>query len=100
MRMRLIEIPSFAPDHARRGEITFDDITLAMYQRVLDRRPELLASAHAVLEAYFDRMGLPDADSFPYLGTLTGEYDWDTNEAYMDGGFVGLDGGDPAKYRL
>ncbi len=41
---------------------------MAIYQRVQDRRAEFLAAAHAVLEADFDRMGLPDADSFPYLG--------------------------------
>ena len=101
MRMRLIEMPSFAPAHVRCGEVTFyDGVTLAMYQRVQDRRSELLAAAHAVLEAYFGSMGLPDADSFPYLGALTGEYYWDSNEGYADGGFMGLDGGDPAKHRL
>jgi hypothetical protein len=101
VRMRLIATPDFAPDHARMGEITFyDAVTLAMYQRVQARRSELLAGAHAILESYFDEMGLPDADSFPYLGALTGDYYWDTNEGYADGGFVELDDGDPAKHRL
>jgi hypothetical protein len=99
--MRLIATPDFAPAHARRGEITFHDtVTLGMYRRVQDHRSELLAAAHAELEAYFDRMGLPDPGSFPYSGALTGEYYWDGDEGYADGGFVGLDGGDPAKHRL
>jgi hypothetical protein len=81
--MRLIEAPPFAPDNARQEEVSFyDGVTLSMYHRVQAHRAELLAAAHGVLEAYFDRMGLPDADSFPYLGALTGEYYWDRREGY------------------
>ena len=101
MRMRLVPMPAFAPDHARRGEVKFyDGITLSMYHRVQARRAELLAAAHEVLEAYFDRMGQADADSFPYLGALTGEYYWDTNEGYSRGEDLGSTDGDPAKERL
>jgi hypothetical protein len=71
-----------------------------MYRRVQDRRADLLTAAHAILEAYFDETGLPDADAFPYRGALTGEYYWATNEGYADGGFAGLDGGDPTRHRL
>jgi hypothetical protein len=81
--MRLIEIPGFAPDYTRRGQVRFyDGVTLSMYQRVQALRPAMLATAHRVLEAYFDRCGLPDPDSFPYVGALTGEFYWDSNEGY------------------
>jgi hypothetical protein len=101
MRMRLIPIPAFAPAHARRGEIGFyDGITLSMYRRVQERREEMLAVAHGVLEAYFDKMGLPDADSFPYLGALTGDYYWECNEVYRQHRCLGFADGDPAKERL
>src|SRR5262249_12897326 len=73
VRMRLIDTPTFAPDHARQEEVSFyDGVKLSMYQCVQAHRAELLAAAHEVLEAYFDRMGLPEPDSFPYVGALTG----------------------------
>ena len=101
LRMRLIAMPIFAPDHARLGEISFyDGVTLAMYRRVQERRTELLAAAHEVLEAYFDRMALPDPELFPYRGALTGEYYWDSNESYTQGEFLGCIDGNPANERL
>jgi hypothetical protein len=101
LRMRLIAMPSFAPDHVRSGEISFyDGVTLAMYRRVQERRSEMLTAAHEVLEAYFDRMALPDPNLFPYRGALTGEYYWDTNEDYTQGEFLGCSDGNPANERL
>jgi hypothetical protein len=98
--MRLIPIPAFAPDHARSGEVSFyDGVTLSMYRRVQEHRTELLAAAHKVLEEHFDRMGLLEADSFPYVGALTGEYYWDTNEGYSQGECLGYTDGDPTKER-
>lgn len=94
-------MPAFAPDHARRGEIRFyDGITLTLYHRVQERRSELFAVAHEVLEAYFDRRGHPDPEWFPYLGALTGEYYWDSNERYAQGEYLGFIDGDPARERL
>jgi hypothetical protein len=99
--MRLIAMPSFAPDHARSGEISFyDGVTLTMYRRVQERRLEMLAAAHEVLEAYFDRMALPDPDLFPYRGALTGEYYWDSNESYSQEECLGFIDGNPTKERL
>jgi hypothetical protein len=81
--MRLIDTPTFAPDHARQEKVSFyDGVTLSMYHGVQAHRAEMLAAAHEVVEAYFDRMGLPDRDSFPYVGALTGEYYWDRSDGY------------------
>jgi hypothetical protein len=100
--MRLIAMPSFAPDHARSGEISFyDGITLGMYHRVQQRRSELLAAAHEILETYLDGMARPDPDYFPCRVALTGDYYWDSNETYTQGDFLGcVDEKNPTSERL
>jgi hypothetical protein len=89
--MRRIERPDWAPEHARtQSAQRDDDVTLADFERVQSCRAALLEAHHRAVEVYYDKCTLPEADSFPYRGALTGEYYLSGRESYWraDGAII------------
>jgi hypothetical protein len=86
--IRRIEMPAFAPEYERTGNVELDDgFATEMYNRIQELRPALLEAIHQAVVAHLEKCGLHERDSFPCRECLTGEYYLSTNETYYFPGY-------------